>query len=45
MAGIEKWGAGIRLRMANGRDCQDLEDDLCNKFLFLEEYLEDILLA
>lgn len=44
--GIDAWAAGIRHRMANDPGRQDLEDHiLCNGFLFLEEYLEDILLG
>ncbi|KAF8517349.1 hypothetical protein JB92DRAFT_2906603 [Gautieria morchelliformis] len=45
-SGIEKWAAGIQQRMANDPGRQDLEDHiLCNGFLFLDEYLEDILLG
>lgn len=44
VAGIDKWAAGIRYRMANDPGRQDLDDHiLCNGFLFLDEYLEDIL--
>lgn len=42
--GINKWIAGIRYRMENDPGRQDLDDHiLCNGFLFLDEYLEDIL--
>ena len=45
IAGIDKWAAGIRNRMSNDPGRQDLDDHiLCNGFLFLDEYLEDILL-
>ncbi|KIJ25703.1 hypothetical protein M422DRAFT_273334, partial [Sphaerobolus stellatus SS14] len=45
-SGIEKWMTGIRSRMANDPGRQDLEDHiLCNGFLFLDEYLEDILIG
>lgn len=46
VAGIDKWAAGIRHRMANDPGRQDLDDHiLCNGFLFLDEYLEDIVMG
>ncbi|KAF8587277.1 hypothetical protein K439DRAFT_1659112 [Ramaria rubella] len=45
-AGINKWATAVRHRMANDPGRQDLDDHiLCNGFLFLDEYLEDILLG
>ncbi|KIJ55491.1 hypothetical protein M422DRAFT_63551, partial [Sphaerobolus stellatus SS14] len=44
LSGFEKWIAGVRRRLANDAGRRDLQDHIhCKGFLFLDEYLEDIL--